>query len=211
LPDIEIGTAPKQWREVYPLFLGFLNPRPIALVSTLSPSGIANLAPFSFYNMVSSQPPVVMFAPATRTDGSPKDTLRNIRETGEFVIATVTAEIARAAVDCATELPPDRSEFEWSGLTQVPALRVRAPRVLESPVNIECTLRQILTFGEGPGAGNAVFGDVRVVHVDDGLLDAHGRIDPNRLHTVGRLGGKGYCTVRDPYDLEIPKPGERPR
>jgi flavin reductase (DIM6/NTAB) family NADH-FMN oxidoreductase RutF len=209
LPSIEIGPDPKEWRELYPLFIGFINPRPIALASTLSRAGRTNLAPFSFYNMVSSQPPVVVFCPATRPDGSSKDTLRNIRETGEFVIATVTEAIARQAVACGAELPPEASEFEFSGLTPVPALRVAPPLVGESPVNIECTLRDILSFGQGPGAGNAVFGDVRVVHVDGALLDGKGRIDPHRLRTVGRLGGKWYCTARDPYELEIPKPGAK--
>ncbi|UCE01267.1 MAG: flavin reductase family protein [Candidatus Latescibacterota bacterium] len=209
MTTIEVGPKREEWRQLYPLFIGFVNPRPIALVSSLSRRGELNLAPYSFYNMVSAQPPVVMFAPALRPDGSPKDTLRNIRETGEFVIATVTADLARRAVDCAAAVAAEVSEFDFSGLTPEPALRVAAPLVRESLVNIECSLRQIVAFGEGPGAGNAVFGDVRVLHVEDSLLDARGRIDPRRLATVGRLGGRWYCTVQQPYELEIPDPERR--
>jgi flavin reductase (DIM6/NTAB) family NADH-FMN oxidoreductase RutF len=207
----EIGADPKQWRELYGLFIGFVNPRPIALVSTMSPEGTANLAPYSFYNLVSAQPPVVVLGPSLRPDGSPKDSLRNIEATGEFVIATVTTAIVRQAVDCATPLPYGTSEFDWSGLSAVPAQQVRAPLVRESPVNMECTLREVLRFGSNPGAGNAVLGDVRRVHVDESVLDARGRVDPRRMPTVGRLGGKWYCTVSQPYELEIPPAdGEAP-
>ncbi len=209
MAHFEVGASTDAWRALYPLLLGFVNPRPIALVSTRSSGGAMNLAPFSFYSLVSAQPPVAMFAPATRPDGRAKDTLRNVRETGEFVIATVSTAIAQQAVDCAAELEPGESEFTFSGLTPAPATRVGTALVQESPVNMECTLREILTFGEGPGSGNAVFGDVRVIHVDDAILDARGRIDPHRLQTVGRLGGRWYCTVQEPYELHIPKPDAR--
>ena len=211
MPRFLIESDPQQWRDLYPLFIGFLNPRPIALVSTVSTAGVTNLAPYSFYNMVSSQPPVVIFGPGNHPDGAAKDTLRNIEATGEFVIATVVASIARQAVACATELPPESSEFTWSGLTPAPAVRVAAPLVQESPVNMECTVREILRFGSGPGAGNAVLGDVRVLHVAPEILDARGRVDPTKLPTVGRLGGKWYCTVQQPYEIEIPKPGGKAR
>ncbi|MFQ5601265.1 MAG: flavin reductase family protein, partial [Candidatus Krumholzibacteriia bacterium] len=141
MTSIEIGSDAKQWRELYPLFVGFVNPRPIALVSSISGDGVHNLAPFSFYNMVSALPPVVVFAPANRRDGATKDTLRNIRETREFVIATVTEEIVRQAVDCAAEIAPEESEFEFSGLTPTPAMKVGPPLVRESPMNIECAVR----------------------------------------------------------------------
>jgi len=205
LARFEVGTPTDAEHSLYPLLIGFVNPRPIALVSTLSARGETNLAPFSFYNLVSSQPPVAMFAPATRPDGRPKDTLQNVRDTGEFVIATVSTAIASQAVKCAADLDPGESEFDFSALTPAPASHVKAPLVRESPVNIECTLREILTFGNGPGTGNAVFGDIRVLHVDDAILDERGRIDPHKLQTVGRLGGRWYCTVRDPYELRIPE------
>ena len=211
LAHFEIGPDPAQWRALYPLFIGFVNPRPIALVSTIDAAGNTNLAPFSFYNMVSALPPVVVFGPGLRADGTPKDTLRNLQENGEFVIATVTEAIVSRVVACATELPHDESEFAWSGLTPVPATRVAPPLVAESPVNMECKVRQILRFGSGPGAGNAVFGDIQVVHVDEAILDAKGRVEPLKLRTVGRLGGKWYSTVLSPYELEIPRPDPPPR
>jgi len=200
--DIE-ADAPG-WRSLYPLLIGFINPRPIALVSSLSPQGVLNLAPFSFYNMVCARPPVVMFAPGFHRDGRPKDTLTNVRATGEFCIATVTEEIARQSVDCAADLPPDQSEFTFSGLTPVPARHVRTPLVREASINLECRVREIVTIAPGPGGSCVVFGNVVAVHVDDALLDERGVIDPHRLHTVGRLGGKWYCTVTEPYELAIP-------
>lgn len=211
MTTIEIGADPRQWRDLYPLFIGFVTPRPIALVSTVSSAGTTNLAPFSFYNLVSAQPPVVIFGPANRPDGHPKDTLRNIETTGEFVIATVTEDLVRQAVACAAALPPETSEFDWSGLEPSRPSRVRPPLVRAAPVNLECTLRQILRFGSGAGAGNAVLGDVRVVHVAPEILDARGRVDPTRLRTVGRLGGRWYCTVQQPYEIEIPDPGGETR
>lgn len=191
--------------DIYRLCLGFINPRPIALVSTASAAGVLNLAPFSFYTMVSSNPPVVLFCPTQRRTRTPKDTLRNIRETGEFVIATVSAAIAEPMVKCAADLPPEASEFDFSGLTPTPATKVRPPLVRESPVNMECRLRQIVTTGDDVGGGNAVFGDILAIHVDDAILGADGLVDPHKLNTVGRLGGAWYANVTQPYELQIPK------
>lgn len=201
---IDIAAAQKSWRDVYRLCIGFINPRPIALVSSVSRAGVANLAPYSFYNMVSSNPPVVIFCPTTRRDGGAKDTLSNVQATGEFVIATATAAIAKAMNKCAAEVPSTRSEFDFCGLTPVPARTVRAPLVAESPVNLECTLRQIVSTGTGPGSGNVVFGDIRALHVADEILDDEGIPDPRKLTTVGRLGGAWYCDVTTPYEMKIP-------
>jgi flavin reductase (DIM6/NTAB) family NADH-FMN oxidoreductase RutF len=202
---IDIPAAQKPWREVYQLCIGFINPRPIALVSTRSADGQLNLAPFSFYNMVSGNPPVVLFCPTFRRTGGLKDTLANIQQTGEFVIATVTAALAEAMNKCAAELPYGQSEFEFSGLTPIPATKVAPPLVRESPVNLECRLRQIVTTGAGPGGGNVVFGDILAIHVADEILGPDGLVDPRRLSTVGRLGGSWYCNVVEPYELKIPQ------
>ena len=206
LLDLQSGAV--DWRDAYRLFLGFINPRPIALVSTISTAGLHNLAPYSFYNMVSANPPVVIVCPSTRRDQGPKDTLRNIEATHEFVIATVTEAIAAPMARCAAALPHGESEFEFSGLTPVPAKYVRASAVKESPVNMECRLRQIVRLGDQPGSGVVVFGDVIAAHLADELLTADRQsLDPNKLRTVGRLGGKYYATVTSPFELEIPEVG----
>lgn len=202
---VDVESAERSWRDIYRLCIGFINPRPIALVSTVALDGVRNLAPYSFYNMVSGNPPVVLFCPTFRRTGGSKDTLQNVKDTGEFVIATVTAEIAPQMNQCAAELPPEQSEFEFSGLTPAPAMKVRAALVQESPVNMECRLRQILTTGEGPGGGNIVLGDILAVHVADHILDADGLVDPHRLTTVGRLGGAWYANADNPYEMRIPQ------
>lgn len=202
--DVQAGQRP--WRDIYKLCIGFINPRPIALVSTVGLDGSANLAPYSFYNMVSANPPVVIVCPTVRRTGGSKDTLINIRATREFVIATVSAAMAPAMNRCAAELPYGRSEFEFSGLTPAPATRVRPALVRESPVNMECRLRDILEIGSGPGSGNVVFGDVLALHVADEILDERGVPDPRKLTTVGRLGGSWYANADDPYEMKIPEP-----
>ncbi len=202
---VDIASTEKTWRDIYKLCIGFINPRPIALVSTVSKTGVLNVAPYSFYNMVSGNPPVVLFCPTFRRTGGSKDTLQNIQDTNEFVIATVSAEIGKQANACAAELPPEGSEFEFSGLTPAPAKLVKASLVAESPVNMECRLRQVVTTGEGPGGGNVVFGDIMAIHVADEILDADGLVDPHKLTTVGRLGGAWYSNADEPYEMKIPQ------
>jgi len=202
---VDLKTTDKTWQEVYHLCIALVTPRPIALVSTISADGHLNLAPFSLFNMISANPPVIVFSPALRADRQPKDTLANIRATGEFVAAIVTEAIAEPMVRAAAALPAGHSEFDFAGLTPIPASRVRPALVRESPANFECRLRQIIELGDQPGAGSVVFGDVLAIHAADWLMEPDGRIDPRRLRTVGRLGGKWYCTVSDPYELEIPE------
>lgn len=200
--DIDLANTEHSWRAIYGLFTSFLQPRPIALVSTVSEAGAANLAPFSFYNMVSANPPVVMFCPSLSRGSRKKDTLVNIEATREFVIATVTDAIAERMNVCSTEFEHGVSEFEQSGLTPVPSLKVRAPRVKESPVNVECRLREVLSFGTEPGAGQAVLGDVVALHVaDDHLVGGELVCDPARLLAVGRLGGSLYSRTTDRFSL----------
>src|SRR5574337_2143614 len=151
---LDLQAEPFDWIRVYRLCIGFINPRPIALVSSISPDGRTNLAPFSFYNMVSANPPVVMFCPSFKRDRGPKDTLVNVEATRQFVVATVTDDFAAKMVACAATLPYGESEFDFSGLTPAPATKVRPPLVKEAKVNLECTLRQVVSFGEAPGAGH---------------------------------------------------------
>jgi flavin reductase (DIM6/NTAB) family NADH-FMN oxidoreductase RutF len=203
---VDVKAGQLGWRRVYQLCIGFVNPRPIALVSTVSPEGRPNLAPFSFYNMVSANPPVLIVCPAIRRDGTIKDTLRNIQATGQFVVAAVTPQIVERAVACGAELPYGDSEFDFSDLTPVPATQIQPALVVESPANIECGLHQIVRLGNEPGAGNVVFGDILALHVADDVLDAGGLAHPHRLQTVGRLGADWYCNVSQPYELHIPPP-----
>lgn len=198
---IDLANTDRSWRDMHRLYLSFIQPRPIAWVSTLDRAGRPNLAPFSFYNMVSANPPVVLFSPALNRAGDAKDTLANIRETGEFVIAAVTEQNAGPMNDTSTEFARGVSEFGVAGLTPLPAARVRPPLVKESPVNIECRLRQIIQLGTENGAGNVVMGDVLVVHVDDAVLLPDGTCDPDRLAAVGRMGGSLYTRTRDRFEL----------
>lgn len=198
---IDLARTDKTWRDMHRLYLSFVQPRPIAWVSTVDREGRPNLAPFSFYNMVSANPPIVLFSPAMNRTGGPKDTLANIRETGEFVIATVTDRNARAMNVTSTEWPRGVNEFEKADLTPRPATRVRPALVGESPVNIECRLREIIQLGTENGAGNVVMGDVLVVHVDDSVLNPDGTCDPDRLGAVGRMGGSSYTRTHERFEM----------
>ncbi|UCE61152.1 MAG: flavin reductase family protein [Phycisphaerales bacterium] len=192
------------WRNIYKLAITFVQPRPIALVSSMSPDGVRNLAPFSFYNMVSGNPPVVMFCPSYRRDSTEKDSLHNVESTGEFVVATVSEQIVERMNRCAYDYTPDVDEFEKSGLTPRPASLVAPPLVADSPANIECKLIEIKRFGTDPGAGNLVFGQIVAIHVDDTVLADDGLPDPAQLQAIGRLGRWTYCKTTDIFDLPRP-------
>lgn len=203
--SIDIGGGEKSWIDIYRLCIGFINPRPIALAATISADGKHNVAPFSFYNMVSAKPPVVHISTGTNRHNGHKDTLQNVEQTSCFTVATVTVDIAEPMVRCATELPYGESEFAYSGLTPKPATLVAAPLVAEAQVNIECKLREIMVIGDGPGASHVIFGDIQMIHVANEVLNDDGTIDPHKLRTVGRLGGAYYANVTSPYELQVPK------
>lgn len=210
---MELDPADLEVSQRYKLLIGCIVPRPIAFVSTISPDGRANLAPFSFFNGVGSNPMTVLFCPSEKPDGSEKDTLRNCKPveeggTGEFVVnAAVEAYAAQVAL-AAESLAYGESEFELTGLTMTPSTRVRAPRVAESPVAMECRTLQVIRTNPGQrGAGNVVLGEVVHVHVRDDVVDERLRTDPDLLAAVGRMGGRTYCRTRDRFDLwpGIPK------
>lgn len=190
----EVGSVP--WYVTYRLLTGFLTPRPIAFVSTLSADGRPNLAPFSFYTCVSANPLMVAFSPLRRgRTAEKKDTLVNIEETGEYVIATVTESIGERMNETAAELPRGESEWARSGLTPRPSQLVAPPCVEESPVNMECKLEQVVSFGEEGGAGNLIIGRVLRIHLDDDVLIADA-VDPDLVATLGRLGASDYTRSR---------------
>jgi flavin reductase (DIM6/NTAB) family NADH-FMN oxidoreductase RutF len=193
------------WRDVYKLMTGAVVPRPIAFVSTQSRDGILNLAAFSFFNAVCPEPFIISFAPMRRgSDGQKKDTLRNIEETGEFVVNVVTEDIVEKMNLTAPEFPPEVDEFQISGLTPVQSTKVAPPRVGESPIAMECKLKQIISFGDHVGSGNLVLGEVVYLHVRDDLYD-DGRILIDKYRPVARLAGDEYARVTDRFVLKRPK------
>lgn len=190
---MEIKTDTLEWKDAYKLLQGSVLPRPIAFVSSQDENGTANLAPFSFFTVISANPMMVCFSPMRRgTDGEKKDTLKNIEATKEYVINIVSEEFVQQMNDCATEYLSDVDEFEASGLTKVDSLAVKPSRVKESKVHLECVLDQVLHFGgDHAGAGSLVIGKVIHVHVDDELYES-GRINSEQLNPVGRLAGATY-------------------
>ena len=208
---MHVITAELSHREFYNILISAVAPRPIAWVSTVSAAGQLNLAPFSFFNCVSAEPPLLAFAPALREPqdashalGEPKDTLRNIRETKEFVINVVTYDLLEPMNLTSGEYPRGVNEFEVAKLTPVPSQRVRPPRVGESPVSFECKLYQILDFSTAPTGGSLVIGEIVSIHIADAHLK-DGRIDRNSLDLIGRMGGLQYTRTRERFELRRPK------
>ncbi|TVY10966.1 flavin reductase family protein [Paenibacillus cremeus] len=203
---MNIDPAALEWREAYKLLIGSIVPRPIAFVSTVDGHGRCNLAPFSFFTGICAEPMMVCFAPMIRgTDGAKKDTLANIEATQQFVINIVGEKLAEQMNDCAIEYPPDVDEFEQVGLTKRKSECVDPPSVLECDVHLECTLHQIISFGEQPGAGSLVIGQVVCVHVNDALYE-NGKINTAKLQPIGRLAGQAFTrAVADTFELERKK------
>jgi flavin reductase (DIM6/NTAB) family NADH-FMN oxidoreductase RutF len=202
---LSIDPAKHSVLEVYKLMTGLIVPRPVALVSTVDKDGVANVAPFSFFCGVGSNPPTLLFCPSLRSSGDRrKDTLRNVEQTGEFVVNVVSDAIAAAANLSAAEVGPDVDEFELAGLTAVASEVVRAPRVEESPAQMECKLLQIVFTGDAPGAGVVVLGQIVRLHVN-AELEENFRIDPAKLDAVGRMAGNTWVRTRDRFDLIRPK------
>lgn len=196
-----LDPAQQSFKDNHKIMIGSIVPRPIAFVSTLSKDGALNLAPFSYFNGVCSNPPTVMFAPGRRGyDGKIKDTLNNISDTEEFVINIVSEEFVEKMVKCSTDFDPDVNEFDISGLTPAPSKKVGPSLVQESKVSFECTLNQIIEIGDGTaGSGFVVIGTVVLFHVDDAVYK-DGRIDLEALNPVGRLAGNSYVRLTDTFE-----------
>ncbi|MBO0698532.1 MAG: flavin reductase family protein [Zavarzinella sp.] len=201
---MQIDVAATPVVDVVHTLVGVVTPRPIAWVTTIDAAGRVNLAPFSFFNAFGANPPVVVFSPTNRRDGSKKDTLLNVEATGEFVLHAATAPLAVQVNQSSAELPAGESEVEHVGLHTMPSVKVKPPRLVESPVAMECKVRQIVRVGSGPIAGNLVIGEVLMIHVDDAVLDANGRVDPRKLRTVARLGGDFWCHTSDLFEQKRP-------
>jgi flavin reductase (DIM6/NTAB) family NADH-FMN oxidoreductase RutF len=191
-------------RNIYKILIGSILPRPIAFVSTLSRDGIRNLAPFSFFTGVSANPPVICFSPMIRSsDGERKDTLRNIEETGEFVVNIVSEEMAQPMNICSGEYPPEVDEFVQSGLTAIASDLVKPPRVAESRIHYECRLWQVVPVSSEPLGGSLVLGEVLRFHVADELIEDY-RIDADLLRPIGRMSGTEYTRTADRFSLQRP-------
>lgn len=205
LQTVQLDPAALSMKDKYKLLIGCVVPRPIAFVSTQSREGQTNVAPYSFFNAVSADPPCVMFSCTVRTsDGGKKDTLCNIEETGEFVVNIVTEEIVANVNQASAEYPSNVSEFAAAEFTPVPSRRVAAPRVKESPINLECELYKLVPVGNGgPGSSTMVIGEIVYFNVREDVY-ADGKILLDRVQPVSRLAGSSYAPVHDAF--EIPRP-----
>ncbi len=198
---------PKTFDSFYRVLTGVVVPRPIAFVSTVSADGNFNLAPYSFFNAVGYDPPTIVFSSSRHVGGKQKDTLANIEQTGEFVVNVVVDDIAEAMNKTAAEFPAGVSEFEIAGLTPAPSDLIKAPRVAESPVNMECRLIQVVPIGKGAHEHGLVIGEVILMHLRDDILDGH-RVNHHILKPTGRLAGSMYCHTADVF--EMPRPVYHP-
>ena len=194
-------------RDITDLVNGLVAPRPIAWVSSEDRSGVRNLAPFSFFNAFSTQPPTVAIGPGSR-QGVNKDSLRNIRETGEFVVNIVSYELAVRANQTSAEFSPDINEWEVAGVTPAPSDDVAPARVAEAPASLECRVHSIVDLGTDDTPTNSIIiATVTRFHVRDDILDGY-RIRPEMLDAVARMGRNLWCTTRDRFDLARPGSAE---
>lgn len=208
MPVIDPKSLPE--RELYQLLVGLVAPRPIAFVSTTDVAGVPNLAPYSFFNVFSSNPPIVVFSSnRTPTGAARKDTLANVEATGEVVINMVNHGIAGQMTITSIAYPPEVNEFEKAGLTPLPADLVRPFRVKESPAQLECKVQKIIPLGDGPGAGNLVICEVVRIHLNKHILDESGRISPEKTDLMGRLGRTFYVRASGDAVYSMFQPTDR--
>ncbi|HEU5102277.1 MAG TPA: flavin reductase family protein [Roseiflexaceae bacterium] len=192
-------------REIYKLLIGCVVPRPIAWVSTVDRLGVRNLAPFSFFNAIGSNPPAVSVSiNYTGSADQRKDTLRNIVDTSEFVVNLVDEELASAMNLTAANYPPTIDEFEVAGVAATPSVAVRPPRVAQTPVSLECRLLTAVPVGQGPGSATLVIGVIQMIHVRTDIISERRYIDITKLRPVARLAGSSYAYVHETFDMIRP-------
>jgi flavin reductase (DIM6/NTAB) family NADH-FMN oxidoreductase RutF len=209
---MEIAPDALPHLSIYKILIGSVVPRPIGWISTVNASGQPNLAPFSFFNVVCSRPPTVLFCPMIRsTDGNTKDTLKNVKATGEFVVNIVSEELAPAMVATSVEIAAEVNEFERTGLATAPSVVVKPPRVAESLIHFECKVTQIVEIGNHPGGGSVVIGEIVHLHVDERVLLGEDKIDLAALRPIGRLAGSAYVRVTDLFEMVRPPSQIRPK
>ena len=189
----------------YKLLAGCILPRPIALVSTVDADGARNAAPYSFFNVMSHEPALLVLGVDQRRAGIPKDTVANIRVTGDFVVNLVDMGIAEAMNVCAIDFDAGIDELREAGLTPVPSTQVQAPRIAEAPVAMECRLMDELRYRNGR---SIVVGEIVAFHVRDGIVDERFHVDTLALDLVGRLAGGGYCRIAEPFSIPRLSPAD---
>ena len=198
---IQIGV-----KETYKLLIGAIVPRPIAFISTVSEKGIGNLAPFSFFNGVSSNPPALMIAITRKKDGTKKDTLRNIEATRQFVVNSVSEWIAEPMNLCSAEYPYGVDEMAKVGLTPIPSIRVRPPRIKEAALHFECELYDSMEVGDGgEGSSTLIVGKILMIHAHAAAFQ-NGKLILDELKPISRLSGTSYGHTSEVFDLPRPKP-----
>lgn len=208
---LEIIPGTVKTQELHAFLLGAVAPRPIAFASTIDSRGNKNLSPFSFFNVFSANPPVMIFSPARRVrDNSTKDTLSNVLEVPEVCINIVTKEIVMQMNLASNEFPPDTDEFVKSGLTPLPSDLIRPFRLAESPVQMECKVFEIKPLSPNAGAGNLIFCELLKMHVRKDILNTDGKIDPAKTHQVARLGADWYAEINAQNLFEVEKPSRVP-
>jgi flavin reductase (DIM6/NTAB) family NADH-FMN oxidoreductase RutF len=182
-------------------------PRPVCFASTIDKTGKVNLSPFSFFNLFSTQPPIVVFSPSRRLrDNTTKHTLENVLEVPEVVINIVTYDMVQQVSLASCEFPKEVSEFIKAGFTEQPATLVKPPMVKESHIKLECRVNDIKPLGTEGGSGNLVICEVLVMHIDDSLLDENNKPIQQKIHHIARLGGNWYCKVDESNLFEVEKP-----
>lgn len=198
----DLKTAEKQYYLQH-----VVAPRPVCFASTIDKAGNVNLSPFSFFNLFSSNPPIVIFSPSRRVrDNTTKHTLENVMEVPEVVINIVTYEMVHQVSLASCEYPKDMNEFEKAGFTSEPASIIKPPMVKESKVKMECKVIEVKPLGTEGGAGNLVICEVLRMHIDDSLLDENKKMDQRKIHHIARLGADWYCKVDESNLFHVPKP-----
>lgn len=187
--------------------LGSVAPRPIAFASTVDKNGVPNLAPFSFFNVFGSNPPIAIFSPALKgKDGNSKHTYENITETMEVVINVVNYDMIQQTSLASAEYPKGVNEFLKAGFTQLKSELVKPFRVKESPVQMECKVRQVIPLGNKAGSGNLIIAEILLIHINENVLDSEGNIDPHKIDLVARMGKDFYCRASGDAIFEVKKP-----
>ena len=207
---LEINPTDLSTKDLHGYLLSSVGPRPIALVSTIDNEGRHNLSPYSFFNVFSANPPIAIFSPARRIrNNTTKHTLQNAALTNEVVINVVSFPMVEQTSLSSTEYKKGVNEFIKSGLTPIESTQVKPYRVKESPVQMECKVKNIISLGEEGGAGNLVVCEIIKMHISEDILNSHHQIDPNKIDLVGRMGANWYCRASNSSLFEVQKPNSK--